>query len=224
MGKVSNGINLLLMQFIGEQLKVSFMDFLFAAITTLPSQMSFLIQHLLLRPDALHRMQMEIEEVVGVGRLPTLDDRVNLHYTEACLREIARLETIAPSALPHKTLNDCKLAGYDIPKETFVLPTLFAFHRDPAFWGSDADEFRPERFLDENGKMSLKLDKSLPFGAGKRLCAGETFARNTLFLLISSLFQNFNIELPANETVNLEKNFTGFIRFPPQFWVKLTPR
>lgn len=200
------------------------MDFLFAAITTLPVQISFLLQHLLLQPAVLKRIQSEIDDVVGGGRLPTLDDRINLPYTEACIREIARLETIAPNALGHKALNDCKLAGYDIPKDTVVLPTLYAFHRDPTVWGSDAERFRPERFLDEDGKLSLKLDKSLPFGAGKRLCAGETFARNTLFLLLSALFQNFNIELPAGQSVNLRDNQTGFIRYTPPFWVKLINR
>lgn len=199
-------------------------DFLFAAITTLPSQTSFLIQRLLLNPRCLARIQSELDEVVGSGRLPTLDDRVNLHYTEACLREILRLETIAPSAIGHRAAKDAKLEGYDVKQETSVIVTLYAFHRDPAFWGEDAEEFRPERFLDENGKLSLKLDQSLPFGHGGRLCAGETFARNTFFLMTTAFLQNFHISLPDGERIDLDQNMSGFIRYPPPFWVKATQR
>lgn len=200
------------------------MDFLFAAITTLPSQTSFFIQQLLLNPQCLTRMQAELDEVVGRGRLATLDDRVNLSYTEACIREIFRLETIAPSALAHVALRDCKLEGYDVPANANVFPTLYAFHRDENYWGKDVDRFNPERFLDKNGKLSLSLDQSLPFGAGRRLCAGETFARNMFFLVVTALFQNFNISLPKGEKVNLENNKAGLIRYVPPFWVKVDAR
>lgn len=203
---------------------MALMDFLFAALTTLPAQTSFFLQHLLLNPACLYKMQAEIDDVVGRGRLPTLDDRIKLNYTEACVREIFRLETIAPTAIGHTALKDCKLQGYDVPANSFALVTLYAFHRDKQFWGEDAEKFNPERFLDKNGELSLSLDASLPFGAGKRLCAGETFARNTFFLLVTSLLQNFNISLPENEKVDLEKNGTGFIRYVPPFSVKLHAR
>lgn len=40
-------------------------------------------------------------------------------------------------------------------------------HFDPSRW-DEADKFQPERFLDEKGKLDLKKDHSLPFGAGKK--------------------------------------------------------
>lgn len=203
---------------------MTLMDFLFAAITTLPSQTSFLLQHLLSNPECLARIQAELDEVVGRGRLPTLDDRVHLSYTEATLREIMRLETIAPSAIGHRALRDATLEGYDVKEDTSVLVTLYAFHRDPNYWGEDADKFRPERFLDDSGKLSLKLDQSLPFGHAGRLCAGETFARNTLFLLVTAFLQNFNISLPNDGKINFNKNKSGFIRYVPPFWMSVTAR
>lgn len=47
-----------------------------------------------------------------------------------------------------------------------MVPGLYAFHSDPRLWG-DPENFRPERFLDDNGKLCLKKDITLPFGAGK---------------------------------------------------------
>lgn len=199
-------------------------DFFFPSLTAVPVTFAFLIQRFLLQPDALKKMQREIDELVGVGRLPELDDRINLPYTEACIREIMRLETLVPSSIPHKTVCDTKLAGWDIPKDTLALPGLYAFHNDADLWG-DPENFRPERFIGPDGKLDLKLDKSLPFGAGKRLCAGETFARNTLFLFISAFFQNFDISLPVGEPFpSRDKNGTGIITYTPEFWIKVTAR
>lgn len=61
---------------------------------------------------------------------------------------------------------------------------------------------------------------------GKRLCAGETYARNTSFLLIGAILQNFNIELPSGaKKPNLEENGTGVIVYTPNdFAIKFVPR
>ena len=103
-----------------------------------------------------------------------------------------RFETLVPMSVPHRAVCDTTLAGYEIPKNTIVMANLMALHNDEDIWG-DPKKFRPERFLDTNGKLDLKKDFSLPFGAGRRICAGETFARNTMFLCITALLQNFTL-------------------------------
>lgn len=114
--------------------------------------------------------------------------------------------------------------GYDVPKGTFMIASLHAFHHNQDFWG-DPEEFRPERFI-ENGKFSLKKDTSLPFGAGKRLCAGETFARNCTFLFVSALCQNFHLRLPEGaKKPDLSRNGTGLVIYTPEdFYIKFVPR
>lgn len=199
-------------------------DFFFPALASVPVTISFLIQRFLLQPELTERMQKEIDDVVGSGRLPELDDRVKLPFTEACIREILRLETLVPSAIPHRAQCDTKIGSYDIPKDTLVWAGLAAYHNDADLWGDPAS-FRPDRFLDEDGQLSLKLDKTLPFGAGKRVCAGETFARNTLFVMVAGFFQNFNIALAKDEPFPaLNRNKTGLIAYTPEFWVRATPR
>lgn len=109
-------------------------------------------------------------------------------------------------------------------KGTIAFSSLYASHLDTSVW-KDPESFVPERFLDENGKFSVKLDKSLPFGAGKRLCAGETFARNSLFLVATALMQNFNIvKSECDRIPDPKETHTGFARVIPTFWVKLVPR
>ncbi|TMW40152.1 hypothetical protein DOY81_014767, partial [Sarcophaga bullata] len=108
--------------------------------------------------------------------------------------------------------------------DTIVVPSLYAYHSDERVWG-DPDNFRPERFLDDQGKLCLKKDVSFPFGAGKRLCAGETFARNMLFLMTTALCQNFNVILGPNDKLpDLSSNLSGLITSPKDFWVQFEER
>ncbi|XP_055850308.1 probable cytochrome P450 304a1 [Episyrphus balteatus] len=210
--------------FLYDQLVISLIDFSIPAFTGISAQLSLIFQWILLRPDVLKKVQMEIDEYVGCGRLPCLDDRHKLNYTEATIREGLRMETLLPSDVPHVALEDTEFFGYQIQKGTIMIPSLYAYNSDTRVW-TDPENFRPERFLDKNGKLCLKSDVSLPFGAGKRMCAGETFARNMLFLLFASLCQNFNIKLsPKESPPDLSKNNSGFIITPPDFWLTMEPR
>jgi len=97
-----------------DQFIMGLVDFSFPAFTAIGTQLSLLIQYLMLYPAVLQRIQSEIQEVVGCGRLPTLEDRKNLPFTEATVREGLRIETLVPSDVPHKALEDtdCWATGY----------------------------------------------------------------------------------------------------------------
>ena len=48
-------------------------------------------------------------------------------------------------------------------------------HRRKDLWGEDADNFNPDRWLDERRLTELTKDpfKFLPFNAGPRICLGQ---------------------------------------------------
>lgn len=151
----------------------------------------------------------------------------SLPYTEATIRETLRLHTTVPNGFPHRALNSTKLAGYDVPKGAFIVTNLQAAHwNDDTF--ADARRFRPERFLDTAGRLSVAQDASLPFGAGKRLCAGETFSRNMLFVLVAALAQSFNVSVATEGVVawqpDVDECRSGIISFPPEMWVRFEQR
>lgn len=147
-----------------------------------------------------------------------------LPYTEACLREIMRFETLVPSGLPHRAIVDTEFLGYDIPKGTFIITAIDSASHDTDAW-DDPNVFKPERFLDESGSLCLRKDISVPFGAGKRLCAGETFARNMLFLFVTSFLQAFTIRMPDNvKPYEFNENLTGLIRSTPDHWIQVIAR
>ena len=151
-------------------------------------------------------------------------ENFSLPYTEACLREIMRYETLNPSGLPHKALVDTEFLGFNIPKGTFIITALDAANNDPNVW-QNPKKFQPERFLDKNGKLCLKNDHSMQFGAGRRLCAGETFSRNILFLLTTAFFQAFTVQMPnGQKPFNFADNNTGTLKWSPDHWIEVISR
>lgn len=123
-------------------------------------------------------------------------------------------------ALLSNQLSHKSSTGYDIPKGSFCLASLHSLHTDARIW-RDPENFRPERYLDYRGNLSTKKDLSLPFGAGRRLCAGETFARNTMFLCIAALLQNFNLKPAGNKLPDINATGVGLTRMPDDFWIRL---
>ena len=54
----------------------------------------------------------------------------------------------------------------------------------------DPERFKPERFLESNGKyVSSRPNGFIPFGMGRRVCLGEKLALADMFLVIVNLLQ-----------------------------------
>jgi len=67
-------------------------------------------------------------------------------------------------------------------------------HRRKDYWGPDAEEFDPDRFLDERATKYLTPNPFifLPFNAGPRICLGQQFAYNEMSFFLIRLLQNFS--------------------------------
>ncbi|KMQ88468.1 putative cytochrome p450 304a1-like protein [Lasius niger] len=125
---------------------------------------------------------------------------------EATIRE-SRIETLG---VIHKCVK--KTTGdYEIPaKHTPVITNVAAMNNDLDMWG-DPENFRSEIFLNENA-----IKQKLIFGFGRRLCAGETYARYNIFGSIALLLQNFNFFFVEGEPSSLEDKVPGLIISPKE--------
>jgi cytochrome P450 len=74
----------------------------------------------------------------------------------------------------------------------------------------DPEEFKPERFLNEDGSVREDPALSLVFGVGKRICPGRHLVDSTVFIVTSSVLSIFNVtkakdkngnEIPVNVEV-----------------------
>jgi cytochrome P450 len=63
----------------------------------------------------------------------------------------------------------------------------------------DPEEFKPERFLNEDGSVRDDPTLSLAFGIGKRICPGRHFVDATIFMVASSVLSVFNVTKAKDE-------------------------
>ncbi|KAJ0802584.1 putative cytochrome P450 [Helianthus annuus] len=162
---------------------------------------------LLNNPNALKIAQDEIDEHVGRDRLVEETDIKNLVYLDAIIKETMRLYPAGPLSLPHESIDDCIVSGYDVPTGTRLLVNLWKIHHDPNIW-SDPYEFKPERFLTSQKEIDLKGNhfELLPFGSGRRMCPGVSFALRVLSLALANLIQQFVINKPSNEPIDMTES------------------
>ena len=194
-----------------------------AALETTSTSMEWLLSYMTAYPDEQRRVQSEIEEVVGSGRRVVLSDKPNLCFTEATMLEVLRITTPAKFAVPHYTLNDTKINGYDIDRNTVVLLNLHSVHHAKDYW-ENPEEFRPDRFLTEEKKLdNEKCNRVIPFGLGRRRCVGEHLAKIELFLLFSNVMQRCTFSPADGEPVDLMP-ILGLIYKPKRMQVVVSER
>ncbi|KAF8367309.1 hypothetical protein PRIPAC_85138 [Pristionchus pacificus] len=152
------------------------------------------------------RLRQEILAVVGKDRLPEMADQTKMPYARACVLEVQRRGNILQTNVQRVTLRDVQVRGQTIPKGTWVNGDIhYLMANDPLF--ENPDEFRPERYLQEDGVTLKKdlVDHTVPFSIGKRACAGEGIARVELFLGLTATFQHFRISACEGDEIDLER-------------------
>ena len=132
--------------------------------------------------------------MIGDGPIK-VDHLTKLPYINAVLRETLRLQPTAP-AFSIQPNNDIETIGgeYTVFKGEPILALLPKIHRDPAVYGENANEFKPERMLDENFNK-LPPNAWKPFGNGSRACIGRPFAWQEAQLVVAMLLQYFDFTL-----------------------------
>ncbi|PPQ73533.1 hypothetical protein CVT26_010344 [Gymnopilus dilepis] len=121
-----------------------------------------------LNPAVQRKAQAEIDRVIGNSRLPDFSDKQSLPYLEAILLETMRWSPITPLALPHRAVREDVYEGYRIPAGAVVTPNVWAIFRDEEIY-PDPWTFKPERFIEEDGKPA-QPDPNITggFGFGRR--------------------------------------------------------
>ena len=131
-----------------------------------------------------------------------------------------RLCSISALGPPRKTTLDTSIDEISISKNSIVIFNIWNYHRSYEYW-EDPHIFNPYRWLDENGNEFHpgKYSSYLPFSAGIRRCPGEALAKFEMFLFISRLFRDFQVEKDPDEPMpDLEGDF-GLVLSPKPFRV-----
>ncbi len=173
------------------------MDMFAPGMTTTSKTLEMMVAILVNHPEIQDAVYEEIKSVIGI-RQPRIEDKLSMPFTQAVILETLRYHSMTPLCIPHVASCDSELQGFFIPAGTIIFPNVWSLHHDERYW-KNPWEFSPKRWI-EDGKIVLpdhpKKQRLLPFGAGRRQCAGEVFAKNRLFLLTTMMLQKFRF-VPA---------------------------
>ncbi|GMR51138.1 hypothetical protein PMAYCL1PPCAC_21333, partial [Pristionchus mayeri] len=154
--------------------------------------------------EAQDKLREEVHRVVGKERLPALDDKNKMVYTQATIHEVQRLANILRINLFRKTHRPTQLGGQTIPAGMSIHADIhYVMWNDPLF--EKPRQFRPERYIAEDGQSLRKdlVERTIPFSLGKRACAGEGLARVELFLGLTATVQHYRILPVPGQPIDL---------------------
>ncbi|KAG6036948.1 hypothetical protein E4U41_005389 [Claviceps citrina] len=217
--------------FSDENLIDQLMTFLAAGHETTASALTWATYLLACHPDKQTRLRGEIH-----ANLPPLHDDNDgpdkpatsitsadidgLPYLNAVCNEVLRVFAPVPRT-SREAIQDTTIQGQHIPKGTVVSLSPWATNVDPSLWGSDAMDFRPERWLADGDKSGSGSggggDRGggrggatsnyafLTFLHGPRSCIGASFARAELACLLAAWVGRFEFELRDRDMMDPEK-------------------
>jgi cytochrome P450 len=180
------------------------LTFMLAGHETTANAMSWFWYLMALHPEARDRMLTEVDDVLGTRR-PTADDLSRLPWTTACLQESQRYFS-SVWIIARRAIEDDVIRGHHIRRGTTVIIPIHHIHHDPRWW-PDPERFDPTRFLDGSAKDRPR-SAYLPFGGGRRICIGQSFALMEMVLIAAIMSQRFTFELAPDHPVELEATLT----------------
>ncbi|XP_050267309.1 cytochrome P450 82A3-like isoform X1 [Quercus robur] len=149
---------------------------------------------LLLNNHVLKKAQDELDVQVSRVRIVNESDIDKLVYLQAIVKETLRLYPTARLAIPREFTENCIIGGYHVPKGTQLITNVWKIQTDPRIW-SDPLEFKPERFLTIHKNVDVRGQnfELLPFGSGRRVCPGISFALQMVHLALASFLHMYDI-------------------------------
>ncbi|KAK2791387.1 hypothetical protein FQN53_004568 [Emmonsiellopsis sp. PD_33] len=179
----------------------------------------FLIRH----GNVLQKVEKEVlaAEIDDIARYSTAK---SLPYLEAVVREAMRLHPSVSMPLERYTpKTGLKLPdGSFIPPSTAVGMTPYVISRNRDIWGPDADEFRPERWLQAENESDAAYQErlrsfngnDLTFGAGSRICLGRHLGLIEVYKIVATLVSRYEMALddPSRRDSDTSEEVVDFMK------------
>ncbi|KAI8931101.1 hypothetical protein NX059_012111 [Plenodomus lindquistii] len=204
--------------------------FMIGGVETTASIMQWFTALIPAYPEIQRKAQMELDNVVGRDRLPTVEDEANLPYCHAIIKEVERCHNPFWLGTPHVSSEDFEYQGKLIPKGTVVVLNTWSMHHDPSRW-EEPMNFNPDRYINDHHLSSFSANLADPnardhwmFGAGRRICPGMLVAEREIWLVISRLLWAFSMEEIKGHPIDLNEYDGKSGRSPVPFVVRMKPR
>lgn len=189
--------------FSDDELVDQMLTFLAAGHETTSSAFTWTTFNLAKNPQWQEKLRQELRENMPKDNLPQTGDQFtaileSLPILNGVCEETIRLFPTVPITI-RDAVRDTTLVGVPIAKDTQILISPWAINRNPHLW-TDADKFKPERWIGEDGKPNKNGGASsnyalLTFLHGPRSCIGQNFAKEELRCLVAAFTMAFEWEM-----------------------------
>ncbi|POS69688.1 cytochrome P450 oxidoreductase [Diaporthe helianthi] len=181
-------------------------------------------------PRVQAKLRAELDDAHARGALsepPTFAETQALPYLQVVIKEALRMHPAVGLCLWRVVpAGGATLCGQYFPSGTNVGVNPWVAHRNKEVWGDDADEFRPERWL-ESSEEKLKAMNAMymPFGLGSRTCIGKNISLLEISKVIPHFVRNFDATLiePLSKMTELPSYNAWFVGIK-DFRVNVKPR
>ncbi|PBK70225.1 PAH-inducible cytochrome P450 monooxygenase PC-PAH 1 [Armillaria solidipes] len=211
-----------------DEVEAQLATFVIAGHETTATTLGWLLYELVAHPED----QNKIREEISQGRLQngklSSTEYDSMPLLNATIKEALRLHPIAHTLMRRTVQDEClplsepiitkdgKVLKYiPIPKGQTLLCSIYTYNRLPSIWGSDADQWNPNRFINDRAKPQAPLGmyaNLMSFGSGTRSCIGWQFAIMEMQVILVDLLKHFEFSLP--EGLNLQEFPAGPVIVP----------
>ncbi|XP_004309257.1 PREDICTED: cytochrome P450 704C1-like [Fragaria vesca subsp. vesca] len=180
-------------------------NFIIAGKDTVATALSWLFYMICKYPRIQEKIAQEVREATNLKDNSSVDDFAaslteevldKMQYLHAALTETLRLYPAVPVTAKVCFSDDTWPDGFSVKKGDMIAYQPYAMGRMKFLWGDDAEEFRPERWLDENGTFQPESPfKFTAFQAGPRICLGKEFAYREMKIFSAVLLRYYTFKL-----------------------------
>lgn len=137
----------------------------FAGSDSTASTMQSFFHLVLNTPGVYEKICAEVDEVQAAGKLGdkiSFQEAQHLLYFQAALKEAMRMRPgVGLNITRHVPPHGAEIDGKKYPGGMRVALNGWVLHRDRSVFGQDADDFRPERWLEGDEKKVKAMDRSM---------------------------------------------------------------
>ncbi|WVZ16403.1 hypothetical protein V8G54_009385 [Vigna mungo] len=181
------------------------LNFVIAGKDTTAATLSWFMYMLCKYPAVQEKAAEEVKEATNTKTISSYTEFASsvtdealekMNYLHAVITETLRLYPAVPVDAKICFSDDTLPDGYSVNKGDMVSYQPYAMGRMKFIWGDDAEDFRPERWLDENGIFKPESPfKFTAFQAGPRICLGKEFAYRQMKIFSAVLLGCFRFKL-----------------------------
>ncbi|KAJ7660077.1 cytochrome P450 [Mycena rosella] len=168
---------------------------------TSASAISIVVMAAALFPETQRKVQEQLDNVVGSGKLPTFQDEAELVQVTAFYLESFRWRPVSAGGFAHRATKDIIWKGYIIPEGARVYGNHWSIARDPIVF-PDPERFDPQRWITSDGTAIREDLKVFQFGFGRRVCPGSHVANKSLFINTALLLWAFRISQDSKRPID----------------------